>query len=132
MPYNPDDPEAGGNYVPFDVQLDVMDDGCPELTNNSTFTINVQIAGDADGDGEVNILDAVWVGKNWRAECNCTPYPNDPNDPLDYCGCDDCEGNYWNNTQAENGADGADLNNDCEINILDAVIVGANWRHVAW
>ena len=134
VPYNPEHPEDGGNYVPFDVRLDVMDDGCPELTNNTNITIDVFIAGDANGDGAVNILDAVWVGKNWRAECEpCNPYPqNYPETPPDYCGCDDCEGNYWNDAQAENGADGADLNNDCEINILDAVIIGANWRHVAW
>ena len=134
VPYNPENPEAGGNYVPFDVRLDVMDDGYPELTNNTNITIDVFIAGDANGDGEVNILDAVWVGKNWRAECEpCNPYPDDYPETLpDYCGCDDCEGNYWNDAQAEDGADGADLNNDCEINILDAVIIGANWRHVAW
>ncbi|MEA1895144.1 MAG: dockerin type I domain-containing protein, partial [Euryarchaeota archaeon] len=133
VPYDPENPEDGGNYVPFDVQLDVMDDGCPELTNNTNITIDVFIAGDANGDGEVNILDAVWVGKNWRAECACNPYPDDYPETLpDYCGCDDCEGNYWSDAQAGNGADGADLNNDCEINILDAVIIGANWRHVAW
>ena len=134
MPYNPDHPEEGGNYIPFDVRLDVMDDGCPELTNNTNFTIDVFIAGDANGDGEVNILDAVLVGKHWRAECEpCNPYPDDYPETLpDYCGCGDCEGNYWNDDQAADGADGADLNNDCEINILDAVIIGANWRHVAW
>jgi hypothetical protein len=133
-PYNPDHPEEGGNYVPFDVQLDVMDDGCPELTNNTNFTVNVYIAGDANGDGEVNVLDAVWVGKNWRAGCEpCNPYLDDyPASLPDYCECDPCEGNYWNDVQAADGADGADLNNDCSINILDAVIIGANWRHVAW
>jgi hypothetical protein len=131
VPYNPENPEAGGNYVPFDVRLDVMDDGCPELTNNINITIDVFIAGDANGDGEVNILDAVWVGKHWRAKCEpCNPYPEDYPETLpDYCGCGDCEGNYWSDDQA---AAGADLNNDCSINILDAVIIGANWRHVAW
>jgi len=108
---NPD-----GDYVPFDVQLEVTDDGCPELTNTTNFTIDVYIAGDANGDGEVNILDAVWVGKHWRATCGTT------------CLCENCEGYLWDDEQK----DGADLNNDCEINILDAVIVGANWRHVAW
>ena len=134
VPYDPEHPETGGNYVPFDVQLDVMDDGYPELTNNTNITIDVYIAGDANGDGEVNILDAVWVGKHWRAKCEpCNPYPEDYPETLpDYCGCGDCEGNYWSDVQAEDGADGADLNNDCEINILDAVIIGANWRRVAW
>ena len=109
-------PYPDGNYVPFDVQLDVMDDGCPELNNATNFTVDVYIAGDANGDGEVNILDAVWVGKHWRATCGTT------------CLCENCEGYLWDDEQK----DGADLNNDCEINILDAVIVGANWRHTAW
>jgi hypothetical protein len=104
---------SSGDYVPFDVQLDVMDDGCPELTNNTNFTVNVYIAGDANGDGEVNVLDAVWVGKYWRATCN---------DGVPCCGYS------WDDEQV----DGADLNNDCEINVLDAVIIGANWRHTAW
>ena len=115
--------DSSGDYVPFDVQLDVMDDGCPELNNKTNFTIDVYIAGDANGDGEVNILDAVWVGKHWRETCS-----GDIQNPIpDYCG--DCNGYLWG---AEAQKDGADLNNDCEVNILDAVIVGANWRHVAW
>jgi hypothetical protein len=28
--------------------------------------------------------------------------------------------------------DKADLNNDCNINVLDAMITGANWGYVAW
>jgi len=128
IPYNPDNPENGGNYVPFDVRLEVTDDGCPELTNTTNFTIDVYIAGDANGDGEVNILDAVWVGKHWREKCPCNPYPDDPDSPPDYCGCGDCEDDLWYDEQK----DGTDLNNDCEINILDAVIIGANWRYVAW
>jgi nitrous oxidase accessory protein NosD len=102
------------DYDPFNAILTVTDDGCPELTNTTEFNVTVYIAGDANGDGEVNILDAVWVGKHWRAECG-TP-------------CANCEGYLWDNEQK----DGADLNNDCEINILDAVVIGANWRHVAW
>jgi len=134
VPYDPEDPAAGGNYVPFEVQLEVTDDGCPEITNNTNLTINVYIAGDANGDGEVNVLDAVWVGKNWREVCNpCNPYPDDyPASLPNYCECDPCEGNYWSDAQAEDDMDGADLNNDCVINVLDAVIVGANWRHTAW
>jgi hypothetical protein len=107
--------EPTGNYVPFEVQLEVTDDGCPEITNSTNFTINVYIAGDANGDGEVNVLDAVWVGKYWRQEC-------------DHGQCDPCYGYLWDDAEE----DGADLNNDCEINVLDAVIIGANWRHVAW
>ena len=116
--------DPNGAYEPFDVQLEVTDDGCPEITNSTNFSINVYIAGDANGDGEVNILDAVWVGKYWRAECECGD-----------CLCDPCYEYLWNTfpTSIENKqVDGADLNNDCEINILDAVIIGANWRHTAW
>ena len=105
-----------GHYVPFNATLTVTDDGCPELSNATEFDVTVYIAGDADGDGEVNIIDAVWVGKHWRGECSTT-------NP-----CANCTGYLWDGAQV----DGADLNNDCEINILDAVVVGANWRHVAW
>jgi len=104
------------DYVPFTVVLTVTDDGCPELSNSTEFPVTVYIAGDANGDGKVNILDAVWVGKHWRGECSTT-------DP-----CADCTDYLWDDAQA----DGADLNNDCKINILDAVIIGANWRHTAW
>ncbi len=106
-------PYPDGDYVPFDVQLEVTDDGFPELTNTTNFTIDVYIAGDANGDGEVNVLDAVWVGKYWRATCN---------EGVPCCGYS------WD----DEPIDGADLNSDCEINVLDAVIIGANWRHVAW
>ncbi len=105
------------DYDPFNVVLTVTDDGCPEITNTTEFDVTVYIAGDANGDGEVNVLDAVWVGKYWRDECGCGD-----------CLCEPCYGYLWANEQT----DGADLNNDCEINVLDAVIIGANWRHVAW
>jgi hypothetical protein len=36
--------------------------------------------------------------------------------------------NYWEGN--ENG-DRVDLNNDCKVNILDAVIIGACWGHIA-
>ena len=105
-----------GDYDNFPALLTVTDDGCPELSNSSEFDVTVFIAGDADGDGEVNIIDAVWVGKHWREEC-ATTVP-----------CANCTVYLWDGAQV----DGADLNNDCEINILDAVVIGANWRHVAW
>jgi len=119
--------DPAGGYMPFDVQLEVTDDGCPEITNATNFTINVYIAGDANGDGKVNVLDAVWVGKYWRETCCTSP-------PCYLCG--NCEGYLWNSTllspEDNEHADGADLNNDCKINVLDAVIIGANWRHTAW
>lgn len=99
---------AGTGYEPFTACLTVEDNG--GLPNSTFIPVNVFIAGDANGDGNVNILDAVWVGKHWRATCTGS-------------------GDYlWNDWQM----DGADLNNDCEINVLDAVIVGANWRSTAW
>ena len=102
-------------YLPFNVSLTVTDDGCPEETNTTFFDVNVFIAGDANGDGRVNILDAVYVGKHWGQGCST----EDP--------CDECYSYLW----AEQQQDKADLNNDCTINILDAVIIGANWGHVA-
>ena len=101
-------PWNGTGYEPFGVRLRVKDNG--DLSNSTLIPVNVYIAGDVNGDGEVNILDAVMVGKYWRATCN---------------GCGDY---VWD----DKGADRADLNNDCEINILDAVIIGANWRKTAW
>ena len=96
---------SSGHYEPFDVSLTVKDN--EGNTDTDYIDVNVYIAGDANGDGKVNILDAVWVGKWWRATCR------------DYA---------WEDPQP----DGADMNNDCKINILDAVIIGANWRHTAW
>jgi len=98
----------GTGYEPFAACLTVRDNGG---LPNSTFTpVNVFTTGDANGDGNVNVLDAVWVGKHWRATCTSS-------------------GDYlWNDGQM----DGADLNNDCKVNVLDAVIIGANWRSTAW
>jgi hypothetical protein len=120
-----------GAYLPFDVLLTVTDDGCPEATNSTNFSVSVYIAGDANGDGEVNILDAVWVGKHWREMC--TGSYSQPSAWPELC--DDCTKPLWSYGWSDEHVeqrDGADLNNDCEINILDAVVIGANWRHVAW
>ncbi|PXF52802.1 MAG: hypothetical protein C4B56_04520 [Candidatus Methanophagaceae archaeon] len=114
VPYN-----EGGHYVPFNATLTLTDDGCPEETNSSFLDVTVYIAGDANGDGRVNILDAVWVGKHWGKRCDDPGYP----EPGRCC-------YYWTGDREQQ--DGADLNNDCVINILDAVIIGANWGHVAW
>ncbi|MEA3281423.1 MAG: PKD domain-containing protein [Euryarchaeota archaeon] len=98
----------GTGYEPFEVCLTVNDNG--DLLSSTLISVNVYIAGDVNGDGEVNILDAVLAGKYWRATCG---------------GCGDY---VW----GDEGADRADLNNDCDINILDSVIIGANWRKTAW
>ena len=100
----------GTGYEPFASRLTVRDNG--DLPNSTLIIVNVYIAGDVNGDGEVNVLDAVIVGANWRDTCN-------GNGGGDY---------VWDGGRV----DGADLNNDCEINVLDAVIVGANWRSTAW
>ena len=109
--------DLNGDYVTFNTVLTVTDDGCPELTNTTEFDVNVFIAGDANGDGRVNILDAVYVGKHWGERCDDGPDP----EPCYY---------YWTDNREQQ--DKADLNNDCVINILDAVIIGANWGYVAW
>jgi len=101
----------GTSYEPFNVSLTVNDDG--GLAGTAIIPVDVHITGDANGDGEVNIIDAVWVGRHWRAACNESVL---------------CCNYLWDDEQA----DGADMNNDCEINILDAVIIGTNWRGTAW
>ena len=101
----------GTGYEPFTVCLTVKDAG--GLANTAIMQVNVYIAGDANGDAVVNILDGVMVGRGWYKTCeDCGIHP--------YC---------WDGCEME---DRADLNNDCTVNILDAVIIGANWGHVAW
>jgi len=98
----------GTGYEPFNVSLTVKD--AEGLINTATMQVNVYIAGDANGDGRVNILDAVIVGREWGEKSTCG----------DYC---------W---EGQERGDRGDLNNDCEVNILDAVIIGANWGHTTW
>ena len=98
----------GTGYEPFNACLTIED--AEGLINTAIVQVNVFIAGDATGDGRVNILDAVIVGREWGEKSTCG----------DYC---------W---KEQERADRGDLNNDCEINILDAVIIGANWGHTAW
>jgi len=111
-------PPPGGNYEPFEVVLTVRDDGCPEEEGNDYMDVYIYIAGDANGDGRVNILDAVYVGKHWNERCDDGGYVPDP--------C--CY--YWEDGREQQ--DAADLNNDCVVNILDAVRIGAMWGHTAW
>jgi hypothetical protein len=95
----------GTGYEPFTVSLTVRDDG--GLANTTIMQVNVFIAGDANGDGEVDIFDGVIVGHEWEKECT---------------------GGNW----ADDLSDQADLNNDCVVDIFDGVVVGANWDHTAW
>jgi hypothetical protein len=95
----------GTGYDPFIVSLTVIDDLDPLINDAVTIPVNVYIAGDANGDGEVDIFDATTVGLEWSKTC---------------------EGDTWTDQ-----SDKADLNNDCEVDIFDAVIIGANWEHTA-
>ncbi|MHC1583786.1 MAG: putative Ig domain-containing protein [Methanosarcinales archaeon] len=102
----------GTGYDPFTAVLTVTDDGdLHELDDSASFDVIVYTAGDANGDGRVNILDATIVGLEWGKTTDCSGA---------YC----WEGN-------DRGSQ-ADLNNDCKVNILDAVIVGTCWGHTAW
>jgi len=106
---------AGGHYEPFNASVTVVDDdGATDVTY---FDVNVYIPGDANYDGIVNVLDAVWVGKHFDETCDNPTCP----DPDKCC-------LRW----LEDQPDGADLNNDCKVNILDAVIIGQEWEETAW
>jgi len=97
----------GTSYDPFTVILTVTDDGDPhELDDSTSFDVVVYTAGDTNGDGEVDILDATIVGLEWDHEFG-TPRWIDRSDM-------------------------ADLNNDGIVDILDAVIIGTCWGHTAW
>jgi len=102
-------------YEPFHASLTVTDNTPePETKTNTTyFDVTIYIAGDANGDGVVNILDASMIGLEWMHTCN----------PPSDC---------WRDTTYDGRADRADLNNDHVVNILDAVIVGTCWKHTAW
>jgi hypothetical protein len=94
-----------GCYEPFTATLTVTDD--MDLTDTTYLSVNVYIAGDANGDGEVDIFDATIVGLEWDEVCGSDGWDTDRKDR-------------------------ADLNNDCVVDIFDAVIIGANWDHTAW
>ncbi|RKY55991.1 MAG: hypothetical protein DRP93_02305 [Candidatus Neomarinimicrobiota bacterium] len=108
-----------GGYDPWEEVLYLTDAGGRDAT--CTCDVIVYIAGDANGDGVVNVLDASMTGLRWNKECDdyagvCwgmtlpTPAPQDPGADM---------------------ADRADLNNDCVVNVLDTSIVGLNWGATA-
>ena len=101
-----------GHYVPFTASLTVKDDEGDTDTDN--IGVNVYIAGDANGDGVVDILDAACVGKHYGREADNTP-------PLNCIP-------YWTDPQA----DEADLNNDGRVSTVDLMLVGTNWNHLAY
>jgi len=90
----------GTQYMPFEARLAVMDD--TRLSNSTALSVVVYMAGDANGDGVSNILDAALVGLHWNAHYGTASYH-----------------------------DGADLNNDNVVDIMDAAIVGLNWNRRA-
>ncbi len=101
-----------GAYVPANVTLIVIDDGMPLMDNATQIDVNVWIGGDANGDGRVNLGDAVMVGYYWGSDCDTN-----------------ADGLRWYNNPY---ADMADLNNDERVNLLDTIPVGFCWGHTAW
>ncbi|MHC1570667.1 MAG: S8 family serine peptidase, partial [Methermicoccaceae archaeon] len=87
----------GGAYQHFGATLSVRDSG--GFTNTTHIPVVVYMAGDANGDGVANVLDAALVGLHWNARYGAASYH-----------------------------DGADLNNDDVVNILDAALTGLNWN----
>lgn len=85
-------------YQPINVSLTITDDR--GATSSTCVQVWVYMAGDANGDGVVDVLDAALVGLHWNARRGTSGYHH-----------------------------GADLNKDDVVNILDAAVVGLNWGH---
>ena len=100
------------DYEPANVTLTVTDDGMPLMDGSDTMEVTVWIAGDASGDGRVNIADAVTFGMQFGADCHT-----------------DGDGLHWYDNLE---GDKADLNNDGRVNIGDAMLLGTCWGHTAW
>ena len=106
--------ESSGSYVNASVTLTVTDDGMPLMDANDTMEVIVYIAGDATGDGRVNIADGVTFGMQFgNSGINI-------GDPDKLC---------WEGVPE---GDKADLNNDGRVNIGDAMLLGTCWGHTAW
>jgi len=103
---------SDGYYVPASVTLTVTDDGMPLMDGSDSMDIIVWIAGDATGDGRVNIADGVTFGMQFGKQANIGP------DGL----------RWYDNPEG----DKADLNNDGRVNIGDAMLLGTAWGHTAW
>ncbi len=111
LTYNWKDPgDENSYYEPFIVKLTVTytDTSTEELTLEAM----VYIAGDANGDGKVTVIDAAYVGKYWEIEAEVSP-PDI----------------VWKDSPQ---ADKADLNNDGTPNLFDMAIVGATWGDTAY
>lgn len=68
---------TSASYEPFMVNLTVTDDS--GLTNSTSQNVIIWMAGDANGDGNVNILDASVVGLKWGGNDPCADLNNDGN-----------------------------------------------------
>jgi hypothetical protein len=65
----------GTAYKPFTVNLTVTDnDG---MTDSTSRKVVIWIAGDANGDGKINILDASNIGLKWGSSDPCADLNND-------------------------------------------------------
>lgn len=95
----------GSAYLSFIVNLTVIDN--EGLSNKTSQKVVVWMAGDANGDGKVNIMDASLVGLKWGTNDPCADLNNDGivKPPI-----------------------GIPLP---KVNILDASIVGLNWGKFA-
>lgn len=65
----------GSTYLPLIVNLTVTDNS--GLTNSTSQKVIIWIAGDANGDGIVNIIDAALIGLNWGSAEPCPDLNND-------------------------------------------------------
>jgi parallel beta-helix repeat protein len=65
----------GTAYQPFTLNLTVTDNG--GMTNSTSGKVVIWIAGDANGDGKVNILDASIIGLKWGTSEPCADLNND-------------------------------------------------------
>ncbi len=88
---------TGEGYAATNYTVAVTDD--EGETVRRTVTTTVRAAGDATGDGAVDVFDAVVVGQGWNAERGDDSY-----------------------------TDAADLTNDGEVDITDSVVLGRNWE----
>jgi hypothetical protein len=65
----------GNKYLPFVVNLTVEDD--KSLTGSTLQNVVIWIAGDANGDGKVDIIDASIIGRKWGLKDPCADLNND-------------------------------------------------------
>ncbi|WP_255196396.1 DUF7282 domain-containing protein [Halorarius litoreus] len=90
----------GSGYGTTTVYTVAVDDDGADATRELTF--KVYTAGDANGDGVVDIFDASTIGTAWNAQRGDAAY-----------------------------SDAADQNNDGVVDIFDASILGTNWNDEA-